>query len=185
MIYVVQARDTHFVKIGCTDLRLRERIASLQTGCPHELVLLLAFPGGMDEEAAAHERFAHLSERGEWFRLEPEVVGWIADRWAFRVANDVGEVRIAFSPDTLMATVLPPVVEPITIAPPSTATLGGMILAHLIEDDRSLAPVEIAAALGLDRNAVCSVLSRLRTRGHVHQVDGRYQAAREERNGQG
>jgi hypothetical protein len=76
-VYFIQAEGTSFVKIGTSQGHVK-RLSGMQTGCPLPLLLLGTCPGGTDEEFEIHKRFAHLRERGEWFRLEPELQDFIA-----------------------------------------------------------------------------------------------------------
>jgi hypothetical protein len=77
--YIYFARSGDVVKIGRSvdpPTRLRE----LQTTHAGELVLLAAVAGHVALEGAIHQRFAHVRTRptGEWFRLEPDLVAFIA-----------------------------------------------------------------------------------------------------------
>ena len=49
----------------------------LQTGCPGQLVLLLAHEGSLSDEADLHNRFAASYSRGEWFRPCPEILAYL------------------------------------------------------------------------------------------------------------
>jgi len=68
-----------FVKIGFTQ-NVAARVAMLQTGTPHELEVLHTTPGGVDEEGRLHALFAEERVRpgGEWFRLGPRLLEYIA-----------------------------------------------------------------------------------------------------------
>lgn len=60
------------VKIGfTTDIRGRFK------AIPHDEVLGWV-PGTRLDERRCHEAFAHLRETGEWFRAEPDLLGFIA-----------------------------------------------------------------------------------------------------------
>jgi hypothetical protein len=67
--------DGTAAKIGRTAVSERERRRSHQTGNPRNLVLLAWLPGA--SEHAMLERFDHLHIRGEWYRLEPELLEFI------------------------------------------------------------------------------------------------------------
>ena len=67
MIYLVTS-GRGWVKIG-TATNIDARLAELQVGCPHRLILLASGPGGTAMEAALHFEFAKYRRRGEWFRL--------------------------------------------------------------------------------------------------------------------
>lgn len=66
------------IKIGTTEGNPRARLAAMQTGNPQDLRLLHAIPGGQDTESGLHNMFAHLRIRGEWFRGDDELRGFIA-----------------------------------------------------------------------------------------------------------
>jgi hypothetical protein len=73
-VYVLRAKGTNLVKIGFTGGDVEERRRALQTGCPHELVVELAFAGTMEDERRAHA--LHHGQRlvGEWFQLAADEV---------------------------------------------------------------------------------------------------------------
>jgi hypothetical protein len=83
VVYFIQAGRSGAIKIGTTGMAvpdaLKNRIENLQIGCPDKLVLLGTIPGGNDRERELHERFAHLTERGEWFRPEADLLTFIRD----------------------------------------------------------------------------------------------------------
>lgn len=76
VVYFVTAGP--FVKIGTTNGDPAARIASLQTGCPYEMRMVAFVHGGRAEESVYHERFGAYHERGEWFRLEGRLAGFLA-----------------------------------------------------------------------------------------------------------
>lgn len=70
-VYFVRFRDR--IKIGWSsdpDKRIR--------ALPHDEVLHLQ-PGTIEDERRCHAAFAHLRDRGEWFRMEPDLVEFIDD----------------------------------------------------------------------------------------------------------
>lgn len=69
MIYFIEAVGANRVKIGFTEGEPEARLKALQTGCPHPLRLLVAFPGAQSVEKQLHEQFANLRTQGEWFDL--------------------------------------------------------------------------------------------------------------------
>ena len=71
-------RDEDRIKIGFT-IHPNKRMSSLQTGNYRELETIAVVPSYMAEEHETHERFAHLRERGEWFRAEPDLLEFIED----------------------------------------------------------------------------------------------------------
>lgn len=80
MIYFALAIGSRTVKIGHTTGRSKDRLAALSTGCPHDLVLLHAEFGDPQRESALHKQFEGLAVRGEWFRLEGELLEFVVTR---------------------------------------------------------------------------------------------------------
>lgn len=74
--FVYLVRCGVFVKIGFTGDVLT-RLLTMQTGTPFHLELLASFPGTERHEAELHAQFASLRERGEWFRYEGDLLGYI------------------------------------------------------------------------------------------------------------
>ncbi|TXM53607.1 GIY-YIG nuclease family protein [Methylobacterium sp. WL120] len=74
-IYAIGYDDK--VKIGWSAVPPRQRMATLQIGCPEDLILFGSRPGTVAEERQLHREFAHLRIRGEWFRREGVVAAWI------------------------------------------------------------------------------------------------------------
>lgn len=74
VLYVV--RGVEFVKIGFTN-DLARRVSELQVGSPHELEVLLAIPGSLEDEAWVHEKFRAWRVRGEWFAFTGALVDWV------------------------------------------------------------------------------------------------------------
>lgn len=70
-VYFIRFRDR--IKIGWTG-NLRGRLPNL----PHEEILA-TIPGSMADEKRCHAAFTHLRENGEWFRVEPDLIQFIAD----------------------------------------------------------------------------------------------------------
>lgn len=82
-LYFIQARVTGAVKIGRSS-NVEQRLAQLQTGCPHQLRILLKVPGKGHQERGIHERLAShriRHERGEWFSPDclPDLPVWLYD----------------------------------------------------------------------------------------------------------
>jgi hypothetical protein len=74
-VYMVQAGDEFGpVKIG-HGVDPVSRLENHQTGNHLELKLLRTFVGGVEEEAALHDRFALFRIRGEWFRFTDAMMG--------------------------------------------------------------------------------------------------------------
>jgi hypothetical protein len=87
--YVYFARSGDVVKIGRA-IDPAARLRDIQTMHAGELELLTAVATHATLEGALHARFAHLRTRakGEWFRLEPDLVAFI--QAIQRGANPVG-----------------------------------------------------------------------------------------------
>lgn len=65
------------IKIGHSIGNPLARLNGLQTGNPRPLKLLVAIPGGREAEQELHQRFAGLRIRGEWFKPDPRLLGFI------------------------------------------------------------------------------------------------------------
>lgn len=76
MIYFVRCQARNAIKIGTAD-DPAARLRGLQTACPDDLELLGSIPGSESEERALHRKFAELRIRGEWFRAEQSLIGFI------------------------------------------------------------------------------------------------------------
>lgn len=66
-----------FIKIG-TATCARSRHKAIQTVSPFAVELLCAIPGNAERERSLHRKFAHLHERGEWFRSDPALEAYVA-----------------------------------------------------------------------------------------------------------
>lgn len=64
------------IKIGFSEAP-DQRIASLQTGHPERLEVLLVVPGTSDDERVLHAMFSYLRLSGEWFEGSPELLSHI------------------------------------------------------------------------------------------------------------
>lgn len=69
--------DDTVVKIGFT-IDLDDRLSTLQTSSHRTLKILASISGTYATETELHRRFAADHIRGEWFRLSPEIVAFIA-----------------------------------------------------------------------------------------------------------
>lgn len=78
MIYFIHASGTEFLKIGVTGDSVRNRLSSLQTGCPHELCVVATMRICDDAERIIFDFFSGNRVRGEWFRLDPDMEACIA-----------------------------------------------------------------------------------------------------------
>lgn len=74
--YIYFIRSENFVKIGKTR-NPAGRFVTLQSAHHCELFLIAAVPAHRSIETALHQRFAHLRQNGEWFRMADELVEFI------------------------------------------------------------------------------------------------------------
>ena len=74
--YVYFARSGDAVKIGRA-ADPHQRLRELQTAHPVDLVLVACVATHPELEGAIHDRFLHLRTKGEWFRLAPDLIGFI------------------------------------------------------------------------------------------------------------
>jgi hypothetical protein len=68
-VYLVRCAVTRAIKIGIARVP-KERLTTLQTGCPTPLALVGSIPGGRPEEQELHRLFARKRIQGEWFALD-------------------------------------------------------------------------------------------------------------------
>ncbi len=72
MIYLVKAEGTNLYKIGYTGGKVRNRVKSMQTGCPHKLSVIKKVEGSKYREKLLHEAFSSKQRQGEWFEFNDE-----------------------------------------------------------------------------------------------------------------
>lgn len=77
MIYFIQMGEDGPIKIGKAD-DPRQRLNSLQIGCPVALTLLGVLDGDVEREADLHAGFDDARLRGEWFSPVPDLLALIA-----------------------------------------------------------------------------------------------------------
>lgn len=75
-VYFVQAGEDGPIKIGWSQ-DVPRRIAELQVANASRLRLVGMVRGRMQDEAATHERFAHLRLGAEWFADDPEIRAYL------------------------------------------------------------------------------------------------------------
>ncbi len=82
-VYFVRASESGHIKIGFTAGDPMVRMGALQTGNHEELQLIVAIRAPQTKERELHQRFAALNTKGEWFKSDPSLLGFIeALRWA-------------------------------------------------------------------------------------------------------
>jgi Meiotically Up-regulated Gene 113 (MUG113) protein len=74
--YTYFIRDGDAIKIG-SSMRPKDRIDSIQTGSSRQIETLAIVPIAIVGEFETHQKFAHLRIRGEWFRVDPELLAFI------------------------------------------------------------------------------------------------------------
>ena len=76
-VYFIATHDKSFVKIGWA-YEVNQRLKSLQHAHPDQLHLLGSTPGDQGRPGGVAPTLrAHLRHRGEWFRLQPELLAAI------------------------------------------------------------------------------------------------------------
>jgi hypothetical protein len=75
VVYYIRRASDGLIKIGRSG-GFRRRVIDLRA--EHgEIQILLTHPGGVEEEAAMHRRFARLRVEGEFFRPRKPLMDWI------------------------------------------------------------------------------------------------------------
>jgi hypothetical protein len=69
--------DFQTIKIGFSKSSPARRMVHMQTGHPLPLYLVGSIPATKHQEAMLHRRFEHLRTRGEWFRVEYDLLDYI------------------------------------------------------------------------------------------------------------
>jgi len=77
MVYYIQARHGGCIKIGYAEFP-KQRLKTLQAGCPVELVLLAEHEGNHLTETKVHDRFFKTRHHREWFECTSELVDFIS-----------------------------------------------------------------------------------------------------------
>jgi hypothetical protein len=75
MIYIIKTTNCtpERIKIGYAKKSMRDRIKSLQTGCPFPIQLIYAKNGSLKDERILHDLLAKYRVSGEWFEWNSEV----------------------------------------------------------------------------------------------------------------
>lgn len=74
--FVYFISDGEAVKIGFSAIP-ESRMTNLQGGSPRDLKMLGKFPASLDNEQALHRKYKPSWIRGEWFRLDKDVMALI------------------------------------------------------------------------------------------------------------
>lgn len=95
MIYVIKTdSEPSFIKIGFTFSNPIGRMNSLQTGCPHKLLLIYSKKGTEVHEKLLHGRLSEFRTHGEWFRFTRECHLLLIELFKeLRLINHSGEAR--------------------------------------------------------------------------------------------
>jgi len=91
-IYAIGNGD--LVKIGWS-IDPNRRLAALQTGSPESLVLLGVVAGTRQAERDAHLKLGAWRVRGEWFKIEGDVAGFVGSLEAAPAAPAISESRVS------------------------------------------------------------------------------------------
>ena len=79
-VYFVQAAKEGLIKIGVAN-DARRRLSSIRTDSPVPLdplgIMVCNERGALENRL--HRQFAHLRQRGEWYRAEPELLDFIRE----------------------------------------------------------------------------------------------------------
>jgi len=75
-VYILKTQGHNVYKIGITSGKINDRIASLQTGCPHKIIYIFHAQVENEQvlEARLHKYFKLHRMQGEWFRLHSDQV---------------------------------------------------------------------------------------------------------------
>jgi Meiotically up-regulated gene 113 len=79
LVYFIHCPEADMVKIGCTLKNPNERLDSLQTGCPYELVRAGVIHARFMSETAVHAKFKASRVRREWFKLTPDLLEFMEE----------------------------------------------------------------------------------------------------------
>lgn len=85
-LFVYFFKCGEYVKIGQSESP-RDRLTTLAYGVPYDCELLLVMRCTKGAETALHKRFSAHRHRGEWFRLDPEIVQFIGHLKQYCVAT--------------------------------------------------------------------------------------------------
>lgn len=96
MIYFIKEYDK--VKIGFSESKPKERLSQLQTGNAYELTMIFLMEGDRDDEVWLHELFSDHAIRGEWFRLDREIIEYIESRYDDDIRYEYGLIDKEIDP---------------------------------------------------------------------------------------
>lgn len=75
--FIKQDIPNGMIKIGYTSRNVSNRLSSLQTGSPYNLIVLKTIDGDMNTEFELHKKFSKYRLSGEWFDCSPEIISYI------------------------------------------------------------------------------------------------------------
>jgi len=83
-VYFIQVKGKSLFKIGCTSGNPKERLKSLQIGCPYDLSLYGVIPSESPHalERNIHSSLREFKKRGEWFSVRKSVIDGLLNRGA-------------------------------------------------------------------------------------------------------
>ena len=68
-VYIIGNLDENICKIGFSENPNR-RLPEIQTGCPHQLKIILLFEAEKYTETLLHHKYSKYRMVGEWFKIE-------------------------------------------------------------------------------------------------------------------
>lgn len=71
--YLIHAKGTNYVKIGCTLVDVNTRLRSIQANCPLDLEVIKTVKG-IGKESEMQRLWGEKHVRGEWYELSPETI---------------------------------------------------------------------------------------------------------------
>ena len=100
-IYFIRALGSDFVKIGYASQSVRDRLSSLQCGCPLELRIMAEVRAARMLEGIIHSVFHSNHVRGEWFEMDDNLFRFIrtlttAQEWGICIdtLSDTWELKL-------------------------------------------------------------------------------------------
>ena len=101
MVYLVRAEETNLYKIGYTNGKVKDRVKSMQTGCPHKLSVIIKVHGDIDKERFLHETFSEHRKQGEWFEFNENFVAEkVIEKMTIMTDQEWDEINIISWRDT-------------------------------------------------------------------------------------
>lgn len=135
-IYFIKAKTSACIKIGKA-IDPMKRLRGLAMFSPERLELLGVLAEGQHTEKSIHTKFATSRDHGEWFKVTPDLLAFIAENTTAPVKP---EKKVVLPCGTLLRT---------------PGALGNLIKGYRIT--RGWKQVDLAEAAGVSRQWVCEV----------------------------